>query len=66
MFARPRTPLIHPAGADDMLAGMAHAMGCATLVDAPRAPGPVKAAPAPTQAGDPTHVRHPASPRRPR
>jgi len=38
MFARPRFTIAHTWDGDDMLAIMAHAMGCATLVDAPRQP----------------------------
>ena len=39
MFARPRSPIAHTPDDDDMLAIMAHAMGCATLACAPRQPG---------------------------
>lgn len=38
MFACPRFTIAHTSDGDDMLAIMAHAMGCATLVDAPRQP----------------------------
>lgn len=66
MFARARFPLIHPAGPDDMLAGMAHAMGCATLVDGPHAPPPASAAPPPTMARARPTERRPAGSERPR
>ena len=60
MFARPRFALIPPAGPDDTLTAMAHAMGCATMVDAPRPPVPVMARPMPPQAGAPAARRLPA------
>ncbi len=36
MFARNRFPIRPASGCDEMLADMAHAMGCATLVEADR------------------------------
>jgi hypothetical protein len=38
MFTRPRFSIAQTSDGVEMLAVMAHAMGCATLVDAPRQP----------------------------
>lgn len=44
MFARNRFPISPARRDDDMLAGMAHAMGCGTLVE-PETRSPATAAP---------------------
>ena len=45
MFARDSFPIARAGSDDDMLAGMAHAMGCGTLVEDIRHHVPVFAAP---------------------